>query len=267
MRGLRAAGLAGLGSWLRTAVLVKNAAEAMWCLGRTAEAAALIDLLTVGPPSADDWKVHLSRALLDMMRGDHVAAAARQRQVHALAGRFSFVEMDREAAHFTTEVALWAGRSGDTLEQARQALAPYEGAPERTDDCGAQLVAGLRAYVDLAEQARARRDHVAACAAQDAAGVPSTDHPLRARIPADRATWDAEWPRLAGSSDPVAWHAAAKTWESMGWPHRAGYAWWRHARTQLDAGQPAACHRQLSTSHVAALRAGHDVPGSLWVGH
>src|SRR4029077_14450550 len=37
-----------------------------------------------------------------------------------------------------------------------------------------------------------------------------------------------------------AWHAAAKTWESLGWPHRAGYARWRQAEAQLDAGQPAA---------------------------
>jgi DNA-binding NarL/FixJ family response regulator len=53
------------------------------------------------------------------------------------------------------------------------------------------------------------------------------------------------WP---GSSDPDAWHAAAKTWESLGWPHRAGYAWWRRAEALLDAGQPA-------TAATAALRA------------
>jgi DNA-binding CsgD family transcriptional regulator len=80
------------------------------------------------------------------------------------------------------------------------------------------------------------------------AGVPFTDHPFWASTPADRATWDAEQTRLAGSSDPAAWHTAAKTWESLGWPHRAGYAWWRHAQAQLDAGQPA-------TAAAAALRA------------
>jgi DNA-binding CsgD family transcriptional regulator len=268
LRGLRAARRAGLGSWFRTAVLVNNAAEAMWCRGRTAEAAVLIDPLTTGAPRADDWKVHLTRALLDMMRGDHAAAAARQRQVHVLAGRVSSIEMDREAAHFTTEMALWAGRPGDALQQARQALARYEGVPELTDGCGALLAAGLRACADLAEQARARRDHGAACAAQDAAGelacwlqrtagVPFTDHSLRARIPADRATWDAEQTRLAGSSDPGAWHAAAKTWEHMGWPHRAGYAWWRQAQAQLDAGHPAAAAAPVLRAAAAAAD-GHE---------
>ena len=79
-------------------------------------------------------------------------------------------------------------------------------------------------------------------------GAPFTDHPFVATIPAERATWDAERTRLAGASDPAAWHAAAKTWEDLGCPHRAGYAWWRHAQAQLDAGQPA-------TAAAAALRA------------
>ena len=56
---------------------------------------------------------------------------------------------------------------------------------------------------------------------------------------------------------PGAWHAAAKTCETLGYPHRAGYAWWRHAQAQLDAGQPTA-------AAVAALRAA-TVPASLWL--
>ena len=70
------------------------------------------------------------------------------------------------------------------------------------------------------------------------AGAPFTDHPFVATIPAERATWDAERTRLAGASDPAAWSAAAKTWEDLGCPHLAGYAWWRQAEAQLDAGQP-----------------------------
>jgi DNA-binding CsgD family transcriptional regulator len=268
LRGLDTARRGGLGSWFRTKVLETYAPEVMWYRGRTAEAAALIDPLTTGPPRADDWYVHLIRALLDMLRGDHAAAAARQRQVYALADRISTVDADREAAQLTTEIALWADRPGDALEQARRALAPYEEAPALTEQCGLLLAAGLRACADLAEQARARRDHDAARAAQDAAGelacwlertggVPFTDHPMRARIPAARATWDAEQTRLAGSSDPAAWHAAAKTWQSLGWPHRAGYAWWRQAQAQLDAGQPAAA-AVPALQAAAAAADGHE---------
>ena len=268
LRGLHTARRGGLGSWFRTKVLETHAPEVMWYRGRTAEAAALIDPLTTGPPSADDWYVHLIRALLDMLRGDHAAAAARQRQVYALAGRITNVETDREAAQLITEVALWAGRPGDALDQARQTLAPYEGVPDQTEKCGLVLAAGLRACADLAERARARRDHDAARAAQDAAGelacwlqrtagFPFTDHPMVAHIPAARASWDAEQTRLAGSSDPAAWHAAAKTWQSLGWPHRAGYAWWRQAQAQLDAGQPAPAAIPVLRAAAAAAD-GHE---------
>jgi DNA-binding CsgD family transcriptional regulator len=117
--------------------------------------------------------------------------------------------------------------------------------------CGRLLVAGMRACADLAEQARARRDQAAAADAADAAdglatwvermgGAPFADHRYVAAIPAWRATWDAERTRVAGSGDPGAWDGAAKAWQDLSCPHRAGYAWWRQAQAQLDAGQPAA---------------------------
>jgi len=83
-------------------------------------------------------------------------------------------------------------------------------------------------------------------------GAPFTDHPFEAAIPASRATWDAERTRLAGASDPAAWRAAAKTWDDLGWPHRAGYAWWRHAEAQLTAGQPAAAAAPALRAAAAA---------------
>ena len=257
LRGLHAAHRAGLDGWFPAAILVGNAAEAILFAGRTADAAALIDPLTTGPPGGDDWFTHLLRAHLDMLRGDLAVAASRQRQV-ALTSPPTSVENDREAAQLTVEVALWAERPGDALQQVRQTLAPY-GVPELTGGCGQLLAAGLRACADLAERARARRDDEGAQAAESGAaelgsmleqmaGIPFTDNPFLAQIPANHATWRAEWTRLAGSSDPGAWRAAAKTWDGLGYPHRAGYAWWRHAQAQLDAGQPAAVA-------AAALRA------------
>jgi DNA-binding CsgD family transcriptional regulator len=274
LRGLRAARRAGLDSWFRTTYLVANAAEAMWSRGHTADAGTLIDPLTTGPPSRDDWFLHLTRALLDMLRGDHAAAAARQRQVSALTGHFSSIAVDYEAARLTVEVALWAGRPGDALQQVRQALAPYEDLQVLDAGCGELLSAGMRACADLAERARARRDNHAARAAQTAASeltsilermasAPFTDRPFAAAIPANRAAWEAEQTRLAGSSDPGAWHAAAKTWEGLGWPHRAAYAWWRHAQAQLDAGQPATA--ATTSLRAAAAAAGGHAPLSAQV--
>jgi DNA-binding CsgD family transcriptional regulator len=117
--------------------------------------------------------------------------------------------------------------------------------------CGRLLAAGMRACADLAEQAWARRDEPAAAAARAAAdglvswvgqmnGAPFADHPFVATIPAERATWHAERTRLAAASDPDAWSGIGQAWQELGCPHRAGYAWWRQAQAQLDAGQPAA---------------------------
>jgi len=77
-----------------------------------------------------------------------------------------------------------------------------------------------------------------------------------ATIPAERATWDAERIRLAGASDPAAWSGAAIAWQDLGCPHRAGYAWWRQAQAQLDAGQPASTAAAVLRA-AAAAAAGH----------
>jgi DNA-binding CsgD family transcriptional regulator len=216
--------------------------------------------MTTGPPGPDDWLVHHFRAQIDMLRGDIDAAAHRLQQINALRGHFSTAATGRDAAQRAAEVALWAGRPGDALQQVQQCLARWGfHSPELSLDCGRLLAVGMWACADLAQQARARRDEEAAHAAEAAAsdlawwadrmaGVPFTDHPWVADIPANRATWEAEQTRLTGASDPGAWHTTAKTWETLGCPHRAGYAWWRHAEAQLDAGQPA-------TAAAVALRA------------
>ena len=168
------------------------------------------------------------------------------------------MEFTCESAPRAVELSLWAGRPGDALAAARRVL-PLFKTPDMTLVCGRLLVAAMRACVDLAEQARARRDDSAAetavAAADDLAswarqapGPPFTDHPFVATISAERATWDAERTRLAGARDPQVWRGAAKAWQDLGCPHRAGYAWWRQAQAQLDAGQSAA-------AAAAALRA------------
>ena len=55
MRGVQAARQAGRQASADAAVLANNAAEALLAQGRTAEAGALIDPLTTGPPDRDHW--------------------------------------------------------------------------------------------------------------------------------------------------------------------------------------------------------------------
>ena len=256
LSGLEPARHAGLqASWGFT-VLAADAAEALLVRGRTAEAAALIDPLTTGPPDRDHWLAHEARAEIDLLRGD--TAAARRRLINTAPAHRGHVDYARESAQRAAELALWDGEPGDALAEVRRVLPLFQ-TPDLTILCGRLLAAGLRACADLAEQARARRDQPAAAAAAAAAGglaawagqapgAPFADHRFVATIPAERATWDAEQARLAGASDPGAWRAAAQAWQDLDCPHRAGYAWWRQAQAHLDAGQPA-------TAAAAALRA------------
>jgi DNA-binding CsgD family transcriptional regulator/tetratricopeptide (TPR) repeat protein len=245
-RGLDDARQAGLQSWETATVLTANAADALLALGRTAEAAAVMAQRATTPPGREHWLVQVVRAEVALLHGDADAAASR-RLIPAIINRadFGFDGMQR-----AVEAALWAGQPEDAIRETRRALALFK-APDLTIFCGRLLAAGMRACADLAEQARARRDPpavVAAAAAADSlvswvermGGAPFTDHPFVATIPAERATWDAERIRLTGPSDPEAWGSAVKAWQSLGWPHRAGYAWWRQAEALLDAGEPAA---------------------------
>ena len=249
-RGLDHARQTGLGASRAASITAANAAEALIALGRTAAAAALIDPLTSMPPDRDHWAVHVARAEIDLLRGETGAATGRWPLIYAFPAITSRVDCAYESAPRAVEAMLWTGRPGDALQETRRALALFR-APDLTILSGRLLMAGMWACADLAEQARARHDGPAITAAVAAAegladwvermgGVPFTDHPYVAVIPAERATWDAERTRVAGPGDPGAWDGAAKAWQDLSCPHRAGYAWWRQAEAQLDAGQPAA---------------------------
>jgi DNA-binding CsgD family transcriptional regulator/tetratricopeptide (TPR) repeat protein len=262
LRGLHGARRAGLAGYWITTILAVNAAESLLSAGRTAEAAALIDPLTEGPPDEDHWLAHQCRAEIDLLRGDLEAAARRRQQITALTGHVGNFEWSRESAQRAAELALWAGRPDEALEAAGRTLALPD-APGWAFVCGHLLNAGMWACADLAERGRARRDQDAASAAVRAgaelsswvsrtAGISFNDHPYVATIPAERATWDAEQARLAGAGDPAAWRAAAEAWQHIGWRHRAGYAWWRQAQALIQAGQARAAGPALQAAAEAA---------------
>ena len=262
LRGLRAARQSGLQAWVRAIVLTCNAFEALLAGGRTAEAAELIDPLITGPPDRDDWSVHECRSEIDLRYGDIEAATRRRQQIKPWADSAGSIEWARETRQRAADLAVWAGRPADALDEARRVLAQYT-VPDLTIFCGRLLATGMRACADLAEQARARRDSHAANAALAAAedlvswvdrmaGAPFADQPFVGTIPAERATWVAERTRVAGTSDPTAWSVAAKTWEGLGCPHLAGYAWWRGAEAQLDAGLSRAAVTTLRSAAAAA---------------
>jgi ATP/maltotriose-dependent transcriptional regulator MalT len=268
LRGLQAARKSGRQLSLDAGIVVSNAAQAMLARGCTDEAAQLIDPLTDELPGHADYLVHLMRVETDLLRGDVDAAAGRLRQIQSIARRSRSVDIAREIAQRATEVALWADRPADGLAEVRAALARYQ-ATDWAIECGSLLVVGMRACADLAEQAEANRDEAATqgalAAADDLAAwvnrmssAPFTDHPYMVTIPAERASWNAERSRLAGTGDPATWRTAADAWADLGCPHRAAYAAWRHAEARLLAGERPAT--VSDTLRSAALQAAGHVP-------
>ena len=168
LSGLGPARQAGLQASFEAAILIFNAGEALLAGGRTAEAAALIDPLTAGPPDRDHWITHEARAEIDLLRGDIDAAAARRRLIGAIPAHHGTGPAARESARRAAELAVWAGRPGDALAEVQQAL-PLLQTTDLTILCGWLLAVGMRACADLAEGARARRDEPGTDAAGAAA--------------------------------------------------------------------------------------------------
>jgi DNA-binding CsgD family transcriptional regulator len=263
LSALEPARRAGLGGSWRVTVLTFNAAEALIARGRTAQAAALIDPLTAGPPDLDHWAVHGARVEIDLLRGEIDAAGRRTRLLGASLAFPGNADLSRLFAVRAAEVSLWAGQPAAALAEVQRALRRIT-SPDLAIFCGWLLAVGMRAGADLAERGRARGDGPTAAAASAAAdglaswaepgmgGAAFTEHPFVATIPAERATWDAERTRLAGLSDPDSWRRAAKAWQEAGCPHRAGYAWWREAEAHLEAGRPAPAADALLAAAAAA---------------
>jgi hypothetical protein len=169
VRGLDVADQVGLADSVGGTVLAANAAEALVALGRTGEAATLIDPLTPGPPDRDHWVLHAMRAEIDLLRGHTEAAGRRQQLLRVVTAHIGIEDAAWETAQQAAELALWAGRTGDALAEVQQALPLFQ-APDPAIMCGRLLGAGMWACADLAEQARRRRDDRASAAAVDAAG-------------------------------------------------------------------------------------------------
>ncbi len=230
-------------------ILTANAVEALLNLGRTADAAALIDPVTDSEPDRHNWVLHGSRALVDLWRGQMAGAVRRTRAVDEIAP-CGYVQFDSEYTRDTTEIALWDRRPQEALEQVERVLQVVEDTDEQ-QFCGALLTLGSRACADLAGSARARRDQPSLTRAMAALerlaaildrmqGAPFVDHPFAARIPADRAAWHGRAEPRAGRQPPELWEAIATACQAITMPVRVGYARWRQAEAVLEHGGTAA---------------------------
>ncbi len=273
LTGLRTARQLGRQDGAEAVMLAANACGALLDRGCVAEAGALIDPLTSGQPDLQHVYLHLNRIRVDMLRGDLEAAVRRLRVVQAVtAGKVGWFRAQDYEPLVAAELALWTGRPGAALAEVTRELSslslPFMYV------AGSLLIAGMRAFADLAEAARSRRDDAAEADAVAAAAnlvswvdrlevAPFADCPANVYPPAERATWKAERVRLSGDGDSTAWAAAAKTWVDLGHVNRAAYAWWRQAQALLDGGHPAAAAAPplraaatTATGHAPLLRPG-----------
>jgi DNA-binding CsgD family transcriptional regulator len=271
LRGVEAARQGGVRSGLMAGALVGNTVEGLLGRGRTAEAAALIDPLITGPVDPDNWLLHWDRAGIDLLRGEVDAAAQCLAQIDV-----GWPDLARDFGQDVAEVALWAGRPQEAYGEVQRVLERLEGS-DWVILSGWLLAVGMRACADLAEKGRARRDdqavQLALAAADDLASwvererdVPFTEHPFVATIPAERATWEAEHSRAAGSSNAELWSSAADQWEALDYRHRAAYARWRQAEALLGAPHSRAAAAAvlatavgLAAEHVPLTRAIEDL--------
>jgi DNA-binding CsgD family transcriptional regulator len=271
LRGFDDARKLGFGSNALATISLGNAVLGLLGRGRTAEAAALIDPLITGPVDPDNWLLHWDRAGIDLLRGEVDAAAQCLAQIDV-----GWPDLARDFGQDVAEVALWAGRPQEAYGEVQRVLERLEGS-DWVILSGWLLAVGMRACADLAEKGRARRDdqavQLALAAADDLASwvererdVPFTEHPFVATIPAERATWEAEHSRAAGSSNAELWSSAADQWEALDYRHRAAYARWRQAEALLGAPHSRAAAAAvlatavgLAAEHVPLTRAIEDL--------
>src|SRR5262249_836456 len=115
-RGLQAAPPVGRHTSFPATLLPPNASEAPPPPGPTPR----------GPPARDPFPVHTNRAEIGLLRGDIEAAAQRWQQINAVIGRYFSIDFAREAAQRAAELALWARRPDDALQEVQRALALYQ---------------------------------------------------------------------------------------------------------------------------------------------
>jgi ATP/maltotriose-dependent transcriptional regulator MalT len=248
LEGAEFAASHGLGRW-HSPFLTATAGRALFARGRWDDADMLLRRAAdrVAPElAAARVSIGCARSQLDISRGRAESAAkclaeAGDAYLHTVKqpwfGAPLFVAM--------AELALLEGRLADAEAAVAEGLQVAGG---DLSYAAPLYVLGVRALADHADMARARRDSnqvIEACQHGNALGVE-----LRARvvpdgtdeaIPTPRtkaygSVAEAELARLAGSSDPGLWAAAAQGWERQAEPYPAAYARWREAEALLMGG-------------------------------
>jgi len=247
--------------------LLPDAANALLSLGRRDEAERLLDQafdLDLRSPGLRGRPL-IVRGTLRLRTGDLPGAQADLRLVLDDAPAPLDPQNVTPVLAGLAEVALWDGRLGDARAAVADGLEAVAAAEEPywVSELGRT---GLAVAAALAEHARARGADAEEQAARQLADrliervqavTTAPDVVPTPVVEANRLAIEAEWSRVAGTSDPERWAATAQAWEALGYPWQAGYARWRQAEALLGSGAPKPeAAEPLRTAHAVAVRLG-----------
>ena len=248
---------------IESALLVSNQIESLVAIGDWDEAERLSAAALRGVTSSFTYVLLISRADVEIGRGELDAARAHLETADATLREDRLLGL--YDAHIA-DLALWErrwtdadGAIGDGLRQAR----PREAAQIRVQLCAK----GLRAHAELAALARARRDADALEGWLDRAhkliGVARNAAAEAAAITPNASGWlavaEAEYERARGPARPESWSEAAATWERLERPPLAAYCRWRQAEALVAAGASRTeAGVPLRDAHAVASRIGAD---------
>jgi DNA-binding CsgD family transcriptional regulator/tetratricopeptide (TPR) repeat protein len=230
-----------------------SAIDALFRAGRWSEALALARD-NVGRQRSGIGTIYRDAAVARLLgaRGETGAA----RELLAEATQLGVGEIDADVGAFiqlvVAELDVDAGesdRAGDAVTAGLAHLATSDD----TVLIGPLCATGLRAAADRAERARARRrpadveraERVGASARERADALWSSAPSLGGSGLATRRTCEAEWGRLAGKTEAIAWTAAADAWAAIPMPYPAAYARFRAAEAHLVASERVAAEEAL----------------------
>ena len=239
---------------------LSEGAGALIRLGRWAEAGALLQRAQ-GYVSSGAYEIFLNErlALLEVLRGQHEAAAERIALVRRLMAGSTDPQWNWPLVELSAELALWQRRpkdAGDEIADAFGRLAAAHGTGGKPvggpfdagniSRLGPVFALALRAAADQAERDGGRPDarsgEIRGITSDDLELIRSIDGENRRRRSSQvrlSGAWlrlcEAEAARALGMSSPDAWSEAAVAFAGLEMPYQQAYARWREAEAHLAA--------------------------------
>jgi DNA-binding CsgD family transcriptional regulator len=250
-RGIEEALARGYRDAWEFALLVTNTVEGLLRQGNHVSAEELVASYLLPDVTPNGWPMHLARAELDLIAGDHMQVLTRVAEVGALG--YHNDQMRIWLTEVGAEAEIWEGDPWSAWTRTQQ-VGTLVWASSHAWRASRMLALAARAAADLVE-AHPEADHggLTKQLRADAESIGCfAPHPARVLGTAHGATFDAELARVQRTGEVSAWLKAKDTWCSHGVPHQAAYAGWRLAEQLLAVGRRSSAAEELAAAYIAA---------------